>query len=544
MIAAFFRHRSGRIIALCRLVMAAVFFLAMWIDPAQPVRASDLGYTLIGSYLVLSLVLLGIAITNWWWDHRLAWPALVVDILAFLAAVFFTESGGDDFTSPFLAFFTFLMLATTIRWDWRVTAITGLAVTGLYLLVGLGLAAADFEIDMLRFGRRVAYMLVLALILIWFGLQRREQHIERFSDQAEPGTSLDPPLERALAYAIEQTGAGRGVIAWSEDEEPAIELRKLGMDTPGERLTPNQMSDDEAFGVAARLFSADRRRSLTAGSRARPAASGRHVSEPLADWLEFGEALALPFTSGTGRGEIIIADIKGVCEDHVAIGQSIVREVGAALDRHATLVLSHQTALARSRDALARDLHDSVAQSLAGAALRLEGLRKSILAGHDPEEEILQLKAALRAEQKQVRDMIGRLREVDQPSGPAQLSATIASLVANLSASWAIPIPLDCPHPFSGSPESGHEIGNILREAVATAVRHGKAQSVAIDLRLEGGCIILTVTDDGSGFEPVTRPDAPRSIRERVARRGGSFAVQSGASGTTLNIALPLGDEA
>jgi signal transduction histidine kinase len=542
MITAFFRHRSGRIIALCRLVLAFVFFVALWADPSQPVRASHLGYGLIGSYLVLSLMLLGVAMNNWWWDHRLAWPALVVDIAAFLAAVFFTEGGGDDFTSPFLGFFTFLMLATTLRWDWRVTAVVGLAVTALYLVVGIGLSAAGIDFDIPRFGRRVAYMLVLALILIWFGLQRREQYIERFVGLGELATSLNLPLESALAYAIEQTGAARGAIAWDDGEEPAMELRAQGMSATPQRIGPDELSDENAFGAKARLFSADRQRSLTASSRARPTASTRPVSEPLADLLGIGEGLALPFSSGNGRGEIIVAGIRGLCSDDVAIGQLIAREVGAALDRHATLVLSHQTALARSRDALARDLHDSVAQSLAGAALRLEGLRKSIQAGRDPEQEILQLKAALRAEQTQVRDMIGRLRQSDQRRQSVPLSESIVRLVNELSSNWAIPINLDCPQPFSGSPETGHEIGHILREAVANAVRHGQAANMTIDLRLDQGCIMVVVTDDGTGFKAGTQADAPRSIRERVARLGGSLGVESGPFGTQLNIALPLGE--
>jgi signal transduction histidine kinase len=544
MIAALFRHRSGRVIALCRLVLAFVFFMAVWVDPAQPVRATELGYALISSYLAVSVVLMAVAMTSWWWDHRLAWLVMVVDILAFLAAVFFTEGRADDFTSPFLAFVTFLMLAATIRWDWRVTAATGLVVAGLYLSMGLVLAAAGMEFDTLRFGRRVAYMFVLALILIWFGLQRREQHIERFSDQTKPATGLTSPLESALDYAIEQIGATDGVIAWSDGEEPAIELVMAGTEPSRKRLGPAQLADERAFGPNARLFSADRCRSLTASGKSRPTASARRLNEPLADQLGIGEALALPFSGGTGRGEIIVTGIKGDCADHVTIGQLIAREVGAALDRHATLVLSHQTALARSRDALARDLHDSVAQSLAGAALRIEGLRKSILAGNDPEQEILQLKAALRAEQKHVRDLIDRLRQSDQPSAHALLSTGIAKLVAELSANWAIPIALDCPPRFTGPLDTGREIGNILREAVANAVRHGNAGKVAIDLQLDGGCLNVTVTDNGSGFKTRTQADAPRSIRERVARRGGSLAVHSGPSGTRLSIALPLGDTA
>ena len=127
-----FEHRSGRIIALGRLILASVFLIALWADPGQPTRGSAWGYVPIATYLLFSIILMVIAMKSWWWDHRLAWPVLGLDILAFLAAVFVTESVNSDFTSPFLAFFSFVMLTATIRWDWRVTAAAGLLVTMLW----------------------------------------------------------------------------------------------------------------------------------------------------------------------------------------------------------------------------------------------------------------------------------------------------------------------------------------------------------------------------------------------------------------------------
>ncbi len=541
MIASMLQNRSGRVIALCRVVLAIVFFIALWLDPGQPVRASELGYTVVGAYLALSLMLMALAMNSWWWDHRLAWPVLVFDVLGFLFGVYLTEGGGDDFTSPFLAFFTFLMLATTIRWDWRVTAVTALMVTTFYLLVGIGLKVAGIEIDLFRFGRRVAYMLVLSLILIWFGLQRRDQHIGGFSGGAEPADGLLPPLRAALNFAIEQCGARGGAIAWSDSEEPAIELRTEGIEGPGKRLDPVILSDDRAFGDSVRLFSVDRKRSLQASESGPPRASADPLVEPLADLLGIGEALALPFASGTGRGELLLTGIAGVGADHVGIGSLIAREVQAAFDRHATLVLLHETALARSRSALAHDLHDSVAQSLAGAALRLEGLRKSIQAGHDPEAEILQMKAALRAEQDHVRGLINRLRQSEQSSATVSLSANVARLIDELSASWGI----DIKSPPAGSVEApaelAYEIGNMVREAVANAVRHGSADRMTVGLQNEGNTITLDIADNGSGLTAGIDPGAPRSIRDRVARQGGSLVVLSGPSGTRLTIGLPMG---
>jgi signal transduction histidine kinase len=542
MIARIFENRSGRIIALCRAVLALVFFIALWIDPAQPVRSSGLGYALLGGYLLFAAVMLAIAMSGWWIDHRAAWPALAIDIFAFLAAVYFTESVRDDFTSPFLAFFAYLMLSATIRWNWRVTAVTGLIATGLYLSVGLILAYVDIEFDLLRFGRRVAYMIVLSLILIWFGLQRREQHVEHFTES--PGGADDrlPPLEEGLAYAMEQSGARSGAIAWEEQDEPDVELRTLGIVAPAVRLDPQSFVSDSGFGSLARLFSADRRRRLVAVRKDRPIAVAQTIAEPLADLLGVGEALALPISGTTGRGEILLADIPGVCSDHVALGVLVAREVAAGFDRHSSLVLTRESALARARDGLARDLHDSVAQSLAGAALRLEGLRKWMRAGNDPDPEIVQMKEALRAEQQQVRGMITRLRDSNRAGAETDLAAALARLTEELAAHWGVTIDFLRPDPVSVSAGLGHEINHLVREAVANAVRHGGAALLTISLNRQGDAIWITLADDGSGFAPGTKNDAPRSIRERLDRLGGSLAVDTGPAGTTLSIALPKGN--
>ena len=71
MIARTFENRSGRIIALCRAVLALVFFVALWIDPAQPVRSSELGYALLGGYLLFGAIMLGIAMSGWWIEQTI-----------------------------------------------------------------------------------------------------------------------------------------------------------------------------------------------------------------------------------------------------------------------------------------------------------------------------------------------------------------------------------------------------------------------------------------------------------------------------------------
>ncbi|WP_162935620.1 sensor histidine kinase [Tsuneonella amylolytica] len=494
--------------------------------------------------MAFALVLFALAFTNWWWDYRLAWPSLVLDVVAFLAAVYFTEGVNDDFTSPFLAFFAYLMLVTTIRWNWRVTAATGIAVTALYLLVGLGLAGAEIEFDNLRFGRRISYMLVLTLILIWFGLQRREQNVGRFIYGGEGSHETQPPLEESLGYAIEQTGAQSGAIAWIDREEPHVLVRTTGVVTPISGDAATDLAPDTATGDRIRLVSADRRRSLRASRRGRPVASERDNREFLADRLGMGTFVAIPFETPAGRGELLMSGIPGVCVDHVQIGGLIAREVEGAFHRHASLQLAQETALARTRDALARDLHDSVAQSLAGAALRLEGLRKWIAAGHDPEPEIAQIKDALRSEQVQVRDLIERLRDPLPAMPPQQvdLCQATGSLADELAVSWNVVIDCRCEEPVSVDGDLAHGMMQMLREAVANAVRHGGAGTLAVALAAAHNALVMTIDDDGTGFAADAGSDAPRSIRERTSRLGGTLTMRSGPAGTHLRIEVPLAE--
>jgi signal transduction histidine kinase len=539
-----FEHRSGRIIALCRFVLATVFFIALWLAPDQPVRSITSGYVILSGYMLVASVVLMIAWRNWWWDQRLAWPMHLVDVVLFLAAVYFTETNNDGFTSPFLAFFAYLMLSATIRWDWRVTGLTSILVAVLYLLVGVGMRSADIDLDIMRFGRRITYMVVLSLILVWFGLQRREQSVERFVEP--PGSDDDslPPLLDALRYAMAQTDAARGAIAWAEEEEPHVEVREIGLECASGRLAPEELSPDAPFATKAQLFDGAQNRALRVGGRRCQTFVGE-ITDPFADHCAVKEGLALPLVAVTGRGEILLADIPGVCADHVEMGVLIAREVSAGFDRHATLALVRESALTRMRDAVARDLHDTIAQSLSGVSLRLEGLRHWIRDGGDPDSEIQAIKTALRAEQSHVRGMIDRLRHGDSVLPDGTAARTLSPLLRDISEYWGISVDLD-----EGAKRIvipgwlAHELRQVLREAVANAVRHGGASRVAIALVEENGMLRLTVADNGTGFPAADIIAKPRSISERIAALGGSLAIESGKGGTLLSFALPLGGRA
>jgi signal transduction histidine kinase len=207
----------------------------------------------------------------------------------------------------------------------------------------------------------------------------------------------------------------------------------------------------------------------------------------------------------------------------------------------ATLALVRESAVTRMRDAVARDLHDTIAQSLAGAAMRLEGLRNWIAGGGDPEEEIQSIKSALKGEQVQVRALIDRLRRGENVLPDRAAQATIGPLLSDLSSYWGMEAGLS-----AGSGKIlipgwlAHELRQLVREGVANAVRHGEAETVTVGFAEREGALHVTVADNGSGIDRTLEGRQPRSISERIAQLGGGLTVESDGSGTTLRVWLPL----
>src|SRR5688572_8816096 len=219
MIQSAFQHRSGRVIALGRLVLAAVFLLAIRLDPTQPTHFADETYAILGGYVVLAAAYLALTWNNWWIERRLAVAAHVADIAMFAVMVYLTEG----YTSPFFTFFVFILLAATIKWGWRETAMTGAVVTLLFFLSGLAaLNWASGDIELQRLLVRGSYLVVVSLVLIWFGInqpglgRRRAQTIALI----DPDRPAEPPIDRAMALAAERLNAGRVVFAWWDPEEP------------------------------------------------------------------------------------------------------------------------------------------------------------------------------------------------------------------------------------------------------------------------------------------------------------------------------------
>jgi signal transduction histidine kinase len=190
---------------------------------------------------------------------------------------------------------------------------------------------------------------------------------------------------------------------------------------------------------------------------------------------------------------------------------------------------------------LARDLHDSVVQFLAAAAFRLEAMKRSEASGRGLEPELNELKKLMLQEQGELRSFIGALRRGSEVA-LNDLARDLEALAERLSRQWDINCAFSAQARDLMIPTKLHiDAQQLVREAVANAVRHAGAKSVEIALDARADRLQLDLINDGAAY-PHTggRIEMPDSIFQRVEQVGGALELSRGMHVTKMSISLPI----
>ena len=535
-----FQHSSGRVIALGRLMLASLFLAAILLDASQPARAPSATYASLAIYIAFAAGVLIATWRNWWLDARLVGLAHSVDIAMFAILVLLTE----NYTSPFFSFFVFVLLSAAIRWGWRATALTAILLTTLYMFVGLAGLMSGVGFDWQRFLARTGQLVIVSLILIWFGANQRLTHLNR-RGAAFDRTSLDElPQEAALRAAQLRVGAAFGVLLWRESNEGPLAGLAIGDEGVSDVTLPAKAVVKIA-GTSPFLYDLDKDRAVRKDEHGNPVyfAASTNLALSAARGARLRKGLAVPIVSGDGEGLLFLEGLPGLSLDHIDLGSDIAAEIAVQRQRHALLRVAEESAEARSRLMLARDLHDSVVQFLAGAAFRLEAMKRSAASGRDLGQDLDELKQLMLQEQRELRSFIKSLR-----SGPLaafnDLARDLQALSAHLSRQWDIQCefaarPADLMIPTRVRIDA-HQ---LTREAVANAVRHAKAKSITIGLGAAADEVLLDIVNDGADFpRRGGRLEMPTSLKERVEEAGGALDMSRGMGVTKVSISLPIED--
>ena len=522
-------------IALGRVMLALTLFLVDMFGRSQTELIQS--YPFLFAYAAGAILIAVATWRNWWFDARLAVLTHGLDMAVF-TAIAFSSTGA---TSPFILFFILPLLSAAVRWSWRETAMTATVLIALFLVGGFLLSGSQgFELQ--RFVLRAAILVILTLLLLWFGIHQRGAGLLLRVDFNLDIDQARNPLARTLEHSMRTTRAtGAALIIAHTGEECCAgltinggEQRIFSLDLPLVRD-----SADGAF-----LFDVSRDRALTR------LPEGRFDFSRAADLLDLTgaadlgltEGIAAQVRTGTQEGWLILWGVPDLSTDFIEFGRELGLAAGAILDRDALLEAIETSAAARTRLSLARDVHDSIVQFLAGAAFRVEAIKRAGKTGARIGPELDELKRLLVEEQGEIRGFLLALRR-DREIELAEAVAELRALAERLGQQWSV----DCNVTAQG--EEGSipirlqlDLQQMLREAVANAVRHGGAKRVDVGLAVADNRLQLSVADNGSGFSSTNGevPAEPWSLKERVERAHGSLHLVSAPGSTNILISLPL----
>lgn len=554
------RSRAERLIAAGRVVLAVFFLFAVWLDPTQPEHFAEATHSILLLYLGYALILL---VVLWNWDifgNRSKIVTHIFDLAIFSFIMLITEGP----TSPFFAYFVFLLINATVRWQWRGTLWTALAALSAVTFTAwypVNLFR-DPQFEMNRFVIRLSYLSVIAVLLGYMGAHEYTLR-SRFKKLAAWPHAIPIELRKFLHEMLEHAAdildAPRMLLIWEEKEEPVLHSALFDSGTFSYQREPFRSAESL---VAAPLlnkafFCSDARMPSPVVLRKTTGIlqrwRGIPLSEDVQERFSIGSVLCIPLRGENHEGYLMALDKSSLTSDDLALGEIIAHEATTRLDHFFLLQQLQDTAATEERIRLARDLHDGLLQSLAGSALQLQSIHR--LMQDDPRtamhrlEEVQQLIAA---EQRDLRSHIMSLKPSTEevpatdPGLPVRLEELAKrmkrhhGLIVELKADGIVP---DIPSPLA------QEIYFLVHESLVNAARHAAASSVQAQISTEDDKVRISVFDNGRGFpfhgcfvleELLAKNIGPFTIKERVNALGGSLCIDSGPSGTKIDICLPL----
>jgi signal transduction histidine kinase len=205
-----------------------------------------------------------------------------------------------------------------------------------------------------------------------------------------------------------------------------------------------------------------------------------------------------------------------------------------------------ELAVMEERNRLARELHDSVTQTLFSAVFTAEAA--ATLVDRDSakaREEIKKLQELARRAVDEMRSLVFELRSAELEADG--LVPTLRKHVDVLARVYGVDIDLRIRGERRLKSMVEREVFRIVQEALGNALKHAGAAQVVVDIRMRDGVVQAMVGDEGSGFDPHDHQARGRhlgltTMRERAESLGGTLVVRSGrGAGTTVSLEIPVG---
>jgi signal transduction histidine kinase len=245
--------------------------------------------------------------------------------------------------------------------------------------------------------------------------------------------------------------------------------------------------------------------------------------------------LLLRYLRQRREAEASLAELNEHLEDAVRRRTEELRD----LSRHLMTVREEEKAR------IARELHDEMGSSLTAVNMDLSSVRQRL--GEDSP-----LAARLARATNTLKSTVEAMRRIIEDLRPTMLESlglreAVRSLAKDCSERYGVPLDVDFPDELPPLP-AGSPIGlfRIAQEALTNAIRHAKASSIRLAIRVDGDNVIMEIVDDGVGILSGSAgskrtPHGLLGIRERATAMGGGSTIGSGPGGrgTEIRVTVP-----
>lgn len=282
-------------------------------------------------------------------------------------------------------------------------------------------------------------------------------------------------------------------------------------------------------------------------------AAVRAGQDPAAVDRTDGHTMALTLAHlGTSIGSLYLGRNRDL-EPFAAIEQEVARMFAT----HAAMVVENDRlydevralAIEGERQALAREMHDSLAQVLAFVNTKAQAV-ELYLRGNDvvaARQQMAELSAAAREVYADIREGIGALRA---DVAGRTLPELISGYASEFGDAAGVQVTVDwdvASDALRMSPSAEVQVLRIVQEALANVRRHAAAEQVSIRASIVGDTLDLSIADDGRGFSLADRASDGRprfglqTMTERASAIGGTLRIESApGEGTTVRVSIPV----
>ncbi len=245
--------------------------------------------------------------------------------------------------------------------------------------------------------------------------------------------------------------------------------------------------------------------------------------------------------TGLYTAVLIVSFIVGIIITYFFI--SIIRQHRRNLELYKQSIFTEINTLERERSRMAADLHDEVGPVLSAVKLRLSSLEIP-----DPEDQL-----ELSKTNEQIDNLLRRMREISFDLMPNSLlrkglPAAVQEFIEYCSKNTALHISFRHEDVFLNQQQSIN-LYRIIQEIIHNTIKHAGASELLMEMKKEKSHLILTVRENGVGFDFISKSDEAkglglRNLLSRIEIIGGQMFFESKkGKGTSYIFELPIDQE-